>query len=67
MDTPICDFVQNYSKRDALRAHMPGHKGTNFLGIENIDITEIDGADDLFPPDQRGIFEKRHISCVIFP
>ena len=51
MDTPIRDFVQNYSKRDALRAHMPGHKGTNFLGIENIDITEIDGADDLFHAD----------------
>lgn len=27
---------------------MPGHKGTSFLGIEHLDITEIDGADSLY-------------------
>lgn len=27
---------------------MPGHKGQNVLGFEQFDITEIDGADDLF-------------------
>ena len=29
---------------------MPGHKGTPLLGIEAFDITEIDGADELFTP-----------------
>ncbi len=27
---------------------MPGHKGTDFLGVEKLDITEIDGADSLY-------------------
>lgn len=27
MDTPICDFVQKYVDRGAIRMHMPGHKG----------------------------------------
>ncbi len=48
MDTPICDFVKAYSKSDPVRAHMPGHKGHGVLGIEKYDITEIDGADELF-------------------
>jgi len=48
MDTPICDFVRNYSRKNDLRLHMPGHKGTYFLGIEDLDITEIDGADSLY-------------------
>ena len=50
MDTPICDFVRNYSRKDTLRLHMPGHKGSSFLGLENPDITEIDGADSLYEP-----------------
>lgn len=48
MDTPICDFVRNYSGSNALRLHMPGHKGSSFLGMEHLDITEIDGADSLY-------------------
>lgn len=48
MDTPICDFVRKYSQCDPLRLHMPGHKGTSFLGMEHLDITEIDGADSLY-------------------
>jgi len=27
---------------------MPGHKGTSFLGMEHLDIAEIDGADSLY-------------------
>lgn len=50
MDTPILDFVQSYQKRGSLRLHMPGHKGMPFLGMENLDITEIGGADELFHP-----------------
>lgn len=48
MKTPICDFVKNYAKSNALKLHMPGHKGKSFLGFENLDITEIDGADSLY-------------------
>jgi arginine decarboxylase len=48
MDTPICDFVDKYVKNDALRLHMPGHKGKTFIGCEKYDITEIDGADSLY-------------------
>ena len=48
MDTPICDFVRNYDRKNSLRLHMPGHKGTSFLGMEHLDIAEIDGADSLY-------------------
>ena len=30
---------------------MPGHKGNEFLGIEQLDITEIQGADSLYEAD----------------
>ena len=36
--------------------HMPGHKGAGLLGIENLDITEVDGADSLYHAD--GIIRK---------
>ena len=48
MTTPICDFVRRYAEQKALRLHMPGHKGLGALGFEELDITEIDGADSLF-------------------
>lgn len=48
MNTPICDFVRRYSESDALRLHMPGHKGLPVLGMESLDITEIPGADSLY-------------------
>jgi len=51
MDTPIVDFVRRYCQSDALRLHMPGHKGTGPLGYEALDITEFAGADDLYAPD----------------
>lgn len=41
MNTPIHDFLTNYS---AVRCHMPGGKGLN----NPLDITEIDGADSLY-------------------
>ena len=50
MSTPICDFVRRYQNSDAVRLHMPGHKGKPLLGFEPWDITEIDGADELFTP-----------------
>ncbi len=48
MNTPICDFVRSYVKKDAVRLHMPGHKGECMLGSEPYDITEIKGADSLY-------------------
>ena len=48
MKTPICDFVKKYADSSAVRLHMPGHKGVGSLGIEALDITEIDDADVLY-------------------
>lgn len=48
MDTPVVDFVKKYAKENKARFHMPGHKGVPFLGLESLDITEIEGADDLY-------------------
>ena len=56
MDAPICEFVSRYAASNPLRLHMPGHKGTSFLGMETMDITEIDGADSLF--EAQGIIQK---------
>ena len=48
MNTPICDFVREYAASGALRLHMPGHKGARHIGVEEMDITEIEGADSLY-------------------
>ncbi len=48
MDTPICDFVGDYCRNREIRFHMPGHKGKGLLGFEELDITEICGADSLY-------------------
>ena len=56
MDTPICEFVRKYAESDTIRLHMPGHKGKNLLGVEHLDITEIDGADSLY--EASGIIQK---------
>ena len=65
MTTPICDFARRYAERDALRLHMPGHKGSGFLGVEQWDITEIDGADSLY--EAEGIIrESEDNASVLF-
>ena len=48
MKTPIYDFLKSYTAQGVSRFHMPGHKGIGPLGIEDIDITEIKGADVLY-------------------
>lgn len=48
MNTPICDFVRDYLRRQPARLHMPGHKGVPRLGCEMLDLTEIHGADSLY-------------------
>lgn len=48
MDTPICNFVREYAQSSTCRLHTPGHKGTGCLGMEHLDITEIQDADSLY-------------------
>ncbi len=50
MHTPIADFLRHYSESDNVRFHMPGHKGSSFLGCERLDITEVKDADFLYEP-----------------
>jgi len=65
MNTPIIEFVHRYAKSSAIRMHMPGHKGTEFLGLEPYDITEINGADVLYTPE--GIIaESEHNATELF-
>ncbi len=54
MDTPISDFIKKYAESDAVRLHMPGHKGVG--SAESHDITEIEGADVLYHAN--GIIKK---------
>lgn len=63
MKTPISDFLDEYSKRDALRLHMPGHNGETPR-----DITEIAGADSLFETDSSAgiIAQSEAIAARIF-
>ncbi len=56
MNAPIFDFLKKYDESGALRLHMPGHKGKGKLGVENLDLTEISGADSLF--DANGIIAE---------
>ncbi len=65
MKTPICDFVKNYVNSNAFRLHVPGHKGNGFLGIESYDVTEIDGADDLYCPTSI-ILESENNASALF-
>ena len=51
MNTPICDFVRRYCEEKTLRLHTPGHKGYGPLGVEELDITEVKGADSLYEAD----------------
>lgn len=59
MKTHILDFLKQYEKSNYTRLHMPGHKG-RLNELNNIDarldITEIDGADNLY--NSNGIIEQ---------
>lgn len=56
MNTPLIDFLKQYSMSGTVRMHMPGHKGHGPLGCESFDITEISGADNLY--DAHGILDE---------
>lgn len=63
MKTPISDFLDDYSKKDMLRLHMPGHNGESPR-----DITEIAGADSLYETDSSGgvIAQSEAIAARLF-
>lgn len=61
MDTPIFDFIKSYAESDAVRLHMPGHKGVG--AAEAHDITEIEGADLLYHAD--GIIRKSEENAAV--
>lgn len=62
MDTPIVNFLTEYSNTHQVRPHMPGHKGrspladSRFKSMYAFDITEIEGADSLY--ESNGIIAK---------
>ncbi len=66
MKAPICDFVKKYCADGALRLHMPGHKGACFLGVEQRDITEVEGADVLYSLDGGIISESEENARGLF-
>ena len=66
MKTPICDFVKKYCADGALRLHMPGHKGVNLLGVEDRDITEVEGADVLYSTGGGIIAESERNAGMLF-
>lgn len=48
MKTPVCDMLNKYASSNAVRLHMPGHKG-KFDGCRE-DITELSFTDNLRVP-----------------
>lgn len=62
MNTPVCDFVRAYAEKHPVRMHMPGHKGRAGIGPENLDLTEIAGADELYR--SRGIIRESEANAA---
>ena len=62
MNTPICDFVRAYAESRPVRMHMPGHKGSPGIGPEALDLTEIEGADELYR--SRGIIRESEANAA---
>lgn len=63
MTTPIVDFARRYAESGAVRLHMPGHKG-NGAFCERLDITEFEGADDLFHADGIIVESEKNASDI---
>lgn len=66
METPICNFVKRYTESDPLRLHMPGHKGKPVIGLESLDITEIEGADVLYSTSNGIIAQSEKNAASLF-
>lgn len=70
MNAPVLKFITEYAKENAVRLHMPAHKGkstdkTDGLSPELFDITEIEGAGDLYAPDGI-VFESEQNASSLF-
>lgn len=65
MNTPIYDFLKQYSDSGTIRLHMPGHKGKRSFDIKafEYDITEIKGADSLF--EASGIIDESEKNAAL--
>lgn len=61
METPIKSFIEKYATKNAVRMHMPGHKGSEIVGAK-FDISEVNGADVLYLGD--GIIAKSQINAT---
>ena len=70
MKTPVFDALKDHIEKRVISFHMPGHKGKNTLinwedYIPHMDITEIDGMDNLLDP--RGIIkESQDLAAEVF-
>lgn len=62
MKTPVCDYVRAYAESRPVRMHMPGHKGNAGIGPETLDLTEIEGADELYR--SRGIIRESEANAA---
>ncbi len=64
----LYDELKKYSKTDMYPMHMPGHKRNkdivNMIDPYSIDITEIDGFDDMHH--QRGLIKHYRQICGYF-
>ncbi len=64
MNTPILDFVRAYARGQPMRLHMPGHKGVCVTGPEELDITEVGGADSLYEADGIILESEKNASAL---
>lgn len=70
MKTPIIDGMKKYVDEDNVRFHMPGHKGRqeNFdwsKFIPTMDLTEVEGTDNLHNPKDI-ILESQRLASKVF-
>ncbi len=61
---PLLAALQGYRREDALRLHMPGHKGRSLaaLPLPEHDVTEVPGLDDLH--DATGAIAEAQALCA---
>lgn len=65
---PIYDALQKYKAEEIYPFHMPGHKqgrGLNITDVMQIDITEIDGVDNLYHA-EGVILEAQKLTAKLF-
>lgn len=63
--TNLEETLKQYSKSDMYPFHMPGHK-RNVCGVESysIDMTEVEGVDDLHDPEAVLLFEQQRLAAL---